>query len=85
MWAELLPTFIGGTLTDHEAPQQPTEIVGFSLTDHQVFIIGRAFDFGGNRRYIGVGPSETKPGAFHIYTSFGLDATVEPPAEKAKE
>lgn len=54
MWADLLPKIVGGVLTDHDAPNHPTKIVDFELTETTVAIIGEDFTFGGARQYYGL-------------------------------
>lgn len=78
MWADLLPTFIGGTLTDHDVPHKPTEIIGYTLTDEWVSVTGRDFDFGGKREYATVRPNGAGQFDMHVYG--GLSATLAPPS-----
>lgn len=80
MWAELLPKMVGGILTDHDAPDEPTPIVGYELTTTYVGIEGEAFTFGANREYIGI--TADGPGRLRIHTTFGMGATVEMPAQR---
>lgn len=78
MWDKLLPKMVGGTITDDDAPNEPTEIIGFELSESRVVIKGKEFDFGGARQYIGVqaGPVE---GTFRVRGYGGLSAVVKMP------
>lgn len=78
MWSELLPTLVGGTLTDHDAPNDPTPIVGYKLTDDWVEVTGEAFSFGAARKYIGVSAGAGR-GGLTLHTTFGMGATVTRP------
>lgn len=49
MWSELLPKLVGGTLTDHDCPDEPTKVVGYELDDKRVVITGEDFTWGGKR------------------------------------
>lgn len=81
MWDELLPALVGGTLTDDDAPTEPTEIVGYQLTEEWVEVQGKDFSFGSDRRYVGI-TAAGQVGEFRIRTMFGMGATVTMPKEK---
>lgn len=74
MWAELLPTLIGSTIVDHDAPSEPAIITGFKLTDTHVYIVAGTWEFGGQRQYMHVGPGP-RPGTFYV-GGFGIAATI---------
>lgn len=77
MWNELLPKMVGGTLTDKDGPDEPTEVVGYELTDDTVIIKCKDFDFGGQRRYFGI--HADKDGIVHVVSTLGLHAIVRMP------
>lgn len=82
MWAELLPKMVGGTLTDHDAPDEPTPITGYELTDQWVEVTGRDFSFASAREYIGINATGV-PGRMVLRTAFGMSATVDMPQSPA--
>ncbi len=80
MWSQILPKMVGGMLIDDDAPNDPTEIIGFKLTESIVMINGKDFDFGGAREYIGISSDPTRPGTMFIH-GYCMAATVVMPTE----
>ena len=81
MWTELLPAMAGGTLIDHDAPDEPTEIVEAKLEgeppSERIMIVGKDFSWMSLRQYAGV---RVENGELEIATTFGQSCTVKLPA-----
>ncbi len=83
MWAQLLPSLVGGTLVDHDAPNEPATITGYELTDTHVYLKCGEWQFGGMRQYmhVGAGPTEW---TLHI-GGYGISATATPPRKPQQQ
>lgn len=80
MWAQLKAQeaeWVGGALTDHDEPNQPTELLGFEFTDAFITFKGRDFDWSSARQYVGA-TGRSKPGTLTFETPFGMACTIAP-------
>jgi hypothetical protein len=79
MWSDLLPKMVGGLMVDDDAPYQPTEVVGYKLSDEWVEITGQEFSFRAKREYVNA--TRFVSGLVRIQTTFGEACTVTLPTE----